>query len=121
MAKNGINDLGEISYGDGWYGTSKRKSIRVIIAAGQKLSKYCPLGRNEADKKHYKFDKTKSDGTEKLFGILESNIDTTDGECTASVCVVCEVDKDFIDKALGASMDADSYNYGNIIIRKVSA
>lgn len=121
MADNGINELGEISYGDGWYGTSKRKSIRVIFAAGQKLKMFCPISRKESDKKHYKLDTTKSDGTEKLFGILESDIDTTEGECTASVCVVCEVDKDFVGAALGASIEADSYNYGNIIIRKVNA
>ena len=116
----GIDLIETRKYEDGFVGASERKSVFITIATGQNLKAFCPIGRKDADGLYYKWNDEGTDGTQTMRGILMFDADATTAAVKAEMCVVGEFDADFVSAALGETMIPESYNFGNIILRKVA-
>lgn len=118
----GINTLESQTLQDLFVGnTDLNKYYDFTVPASTTLSRGCVVAVKTSDSKLYKWDSTKSDGTQNITGILCEDVTTGAGAtAVVSVAVVCEANKAVVDTAFGSAVTAGVYNNGNIIIRSIA-
>lgn len=78
--KIGVNELGEMRYDNLLGGHFPQSTEGVTLLAGTNYPIGAVLGKATATGKCALADSTKSDGTEKVYGVLLAAVDATDGD-----------------------------------------